>query len=250
MTQTGGVARRVRWAWGLGVCLGLYSLGAGNVQAQLNSNTRHSTHGIPTSEASPSPLQPHLPSVKDSSEDSEQSESSLEAQEPGSESTPPPNDLPFPGRLPRLTTPMARPQTPTPERWQPALPSAEAELFPFSRFPLLEKLDPPPPTLADLGIHLDRLALLPDADLAEQMDVEFSQQLARLNAQIADKQERLYRLLQDWSSSEADLRQIQAQLSELRTERDRLALEHLLMLRQLQDSFALPLPNRSAASSP
>ncbi|MEN9231323.1 MAG: hypothetical protein Q6L68_10480 [Thermostichus sp. DG02_5_bins_236] len=237
------MARYVRWAWGLGVCLGLCSLGARSVQAQLNSNTRPPTQGIPTSEVDPSRLQPRLPS-------SEESESSLEAQELEPGSTPTPNELPFPGRLPRLTTPMVRPQTPTPERWRPVLPSAEAELFPFSRFPLLEKLDPPPPTLADLGIDLEHLALLPDPDLAERMDVDFGQRLARLNEQIANQQERLYRLLQDWGSAEADIRQIQTQLSALRTERDRLALEHLLMLRQLQDNFALPLPSRSAASPP
>lgn len=246
MTQEGGVERRVRWAWSLGVCLCLCSLGAGAVQAQINSNTRTPTHGSPASEASPS--RPHSLSSLEESE--EELEASPEAQEPGLGSTPTPNRSPFPGRLPRLTTPMVRLQSPTPERWRPVLPSAEAELFPFSRFPLLEKMDPPPPTLADLGIHLERLALLPDPDLAEHMDVDFSQRLARLNAQIADKQERLYRLLQDWGSAEADIRQIQAQLSELRTERDRLALEHLLMLRQLQDNFALPLPSRSATSPP
>ncbi len=239
------VGKAFRWACGLGACLWLYSLGS--LPAQGTPDTGTAPHGIRSTELNGShgvnlPRRP-LPSPP--------AEPSPTASEPD----PDPTNLPLPGRLPRLTTPMARPQTPAPsgdppQRWRPVLPSAEAELFPFSRFPLLKKLDPPPPTLADLGIHLDRLALLPDADLAERMDVEFSQQLARLNAQIADKQERLYRLLQDWGSPEADIRQIQAQLSELRTERDRLALEHLLMLRQLQENFALPLPSRSAASSP
>ncbi|MGQ9837934.1 MAG: hypothetical protein ACUVRV_08205 [Cyanobacteriota bacterium] len=241
MTQNSGVERQVCWAWGLAVCLCLCSLNPRGVQAQLNSNTHTPT--LPASEIGPSRLQPRLPS-------SEASESAQEAEELPGSSPPPNDDLPPPGRLPRLTTPMVRPQTPTPERWRPVLPSEEAELFPFSQFPLLKKLDPPPPTLADLGIHLEHLALLPDPDLAEQMDVDFRQQLARLNEQIAAQQEHLYRLLQDWGSNEEDIRQVQAQLSALRTERDRLALEHLLMLRQLQDNFSLPLLSRPATSSP
>ncbi|MEN9221900.1 MAG: hypothetical protein Q6M04_05625 [Thermostichus sp. BF3_bins_97] len=229
------MGRAFRWACGLGACLWLYGFGSLEVQAQVAPGLGAAPNGI------------RSPELNGLNERDPGQPSSLPA---ASEPSPDPTNLPLPGRLPRLTTPMARPQTPAPERWRPVLPSAEAELFPFSRFPLQEKLEPPPPTQADLGIHLERLALLPDADLAEQMDEEFSQRLARLNAQIADKQERLYRLLQDWGSAEADIRQIQAQLSELRTERDRLALEHLLMLRQLQDNFALPLPSRSAASSP
>lgn len=82
------------------------------------------------------------------------------------------------------------------------------------------------------------------------MDREFSRRLARLNQQIASQQDRLYRLLQTWDANVEDIRQTQAQLSQLRFERDRLALEHLLLLRQLQENFALPLPRRSAASSP
>jgi hypothetical protein len=237
------VGKAFRWACGLGACLWLYGLGSLPAQGTPGAGT--APNGIRSTELNGS-NEVNLPRRQPPSPPAEPSPTASE---------PDPVNLPLPGRLPRLTTPMARPQTPAPsgdpsQRWRPVLPSAEAELFPFSRFPLLKKLDPPPPTLADLGIHLDHLALLPDADLAEQMDVEFSQQLARLNAQIADKQERLYRLLQDWGSAEADIRQIQAQLSELRTERDRLALEHLLMLRQLQENFALPLPSRSAASSP
>ncbi|MEN9224494.1 MAG: hypothetical protein Q6M54_03385 [Thermostichus sp. DRC_bins_24] len=229
------MGKAFRWVWGLGACLWLWGFGSLEVQAQSTPGLGAAPNGIRS---------PELNGLNE--RDPGRPSSSPAALEPD----PDPTNLPLPGRLPRLTTPMARPQTPAPERWRPVLPGAEAELFPFSRFPLLKKLDPPPPTLAELGIHLERLALLPDADLAEEMNVEFSQQLARLNAQIADKQERLYRLLQDWDSAETDIRQIQAQLSELRTERDRLALEHLLMLRQLQDNFALPLPSRSAAGSP
>ena len=163
----------------------------------------------------------------------------------GTESSP--TDLSSPERLPRLASP--RPQTPAAGQSRLAAPKAE-ESSPFPNFPLLNKLDPPLPTLADLGIDWDRLALLPDPDLAEEMDREFSRRLARLNRQIANQQERLYRLLQTWDSDEADIRQAQAQLSQLRIERDRLALEYLLMLRQLQENFALPLPGPSAASSP
>ncbi|MFS8854441.1 hypothetical protein NW851_01035 [Synechococcus sp. H55.7] len=167
----------------------------------------------------------------------------------GSHFAAPQDSRPYPNALEptNLPSPGSR-LTPTPAQNQPTSPGIE--LSPFPDFPLLKELDPPSPTLADLGIHWDHLALLPDPELAEAMDREFNRRLARLNRQIANQQERLYRLLQDWDSDEADIRQIQSQLSQLRTERDRLALEHLLLLRQLQENFALPLPGRSAASSP
>ncbi|MFS8851363.1 hypothetical protein NW832_01010 [Synechococcus sp. R5-16] len=207
--------KAVRWACGLGVCLWLCSLGSLSAQADPSS----SHLAAPFAPAGQSPKELH---------------SSPSGQEPA----PQPTNLPSPGS--RLTP------APDQNQWAPP----KTELSPFPDFPLLKELDPPPPSLADLGIHWDRLALLPDPELAEEMDVEFSRRLARLNRQIANQQERLYRLLQTWDSDEADIRQIQAQLSQLRTERDRLALEHLLMLRQLQENFALPLPDRSAASSP
>jgi len=210
------VEKAVRWACGLGVCLWLCSLGS--LSAQADPSSSHLATPSAPAGRSPKELRP-----------------SPNAQKPA----PQPTNLPSPGS--RLTPPVARPQPPAPDQTDPLL---------FPDFPLLKELDPPPPSLADLGIHWDRLALLPDPELAEEMDVEFSRRLARLNRQIADQQERLYRLLQTWDSDEADIRQIQAQLSQLRTERDRLALEHLLMLRQLQENFALPLPDRSAASSP
>ncbi len=163
----------------------------------------------------------------------------------GTESSPP--NLPLPERRPRLVSP--RPSTPAAGQSRLAAPRPE-ESSPFPNFPLLNQLEPPLSPLADLGIEWDRLALLPDLELAEEMDKEFSRRLARLNRQIANQQERLYRLLQTWDSDEADIRQAQAQLSQLRLERDRLALEHLLILRQLQENFALPLPSPSAANSP
>lgn len=210
--------KAVRWACGLGVCLWLCSLGS--LSAQADPSGSHLAAPFAPAGQSPKELRP-----------------SPNAQKPA----PQPTNLPSPGS--RRTPPVARPQPPAPDQTDP-----DPLLFPD--FPLLKELDPPPPSLADLGIHWDRLALLPDSELAEEIDVEFSRRLARLNRQIADQQERLYRLLQSWDSDEADIRQIQAQLSRLRTERDRLALEHLLMLRQLQENFALPLPDRSAASSP
>ncbi|MFS8885580.1 hypothetical protein [Synechococcus sp. H70.2] len=145
------------------------------------------------------------------------------------------------------TPPLARAQASTPKN-QPA--ASEVELSPFPDFPLLKKLEPLPPTSTQLDIDWAQLPLLPDPQLAEEMDREFSRRLARLNQQIASQQDRLYRLLQTWDSDEEEIRQVQAQLSQLRLERDRLALEHLLLLRQLQENFALPLPSRSAATSP
>lgn len=203
--------KAVRGACGLAVCLWLVSLGSLSAQADPSGSYF----------AAPQDSRPYPHALE-------------------------PTNLPSPRS--RLTQPLAGSQASTPAQNQPASP--EIELSPFPDFPLLKELDPPLPTLADLGIHWDRLALLPDLELAEEMDREFSRRLARLNRQIANQQERLYRLLQTWDSDEADIRQIQAQLSQLRTERDRLALEHLLLLRQLQENFALPLPARSAASSP
>jgi len=42
---------------------------------------------------------------------------------------------------------------------------------------------------------------------------------------------------------------LQARLSQLRTERDRLALEHLLLMRQLQENFVIPTISRSPSPS-
>ncbi|MFS8900940.1 hypothetical protein NW845_06105 [Synechococcus sp. H60.2] len=174
---------------------------------------------------------------------------SAQADPSGSHPAAPQEPRPYPSVLEptNLSSPGSR-LAPTPAQNQAASPGVE--LSPFPNFPLLKELSPPPPTWADLGIHWDHLALLPDPELAEAMDREFNRRLARLNRQIANQQDRLYRLLQTWDSDEEEIRQVQAQLSQLRLERDRLALEHLLLLRQLQENFALPLPSRSAATSP
>jgi hypothetical protein len=104
--------------------------------------------------------------------------------------------------------------------------------------PLWPSLVPPSPDpVVDL---INQIPLLPDPDMARQVEIDFKENVAFLNQQIADHQTRLHSLLLNWSSDPSVIREIQAQLSELRTERDRLALEHLLILRQLERDFALP----------
>jgi hypothetical protein len=97
---------------------------------------------------------------------------------------------------------------------------------------------PPPPK-----IELRTLPLFPDLKLAEQLDADFTARVAALNDNIANKQRQLHRMLQDWSISENVIRLTQKELSQLRTERDRLALEHLLIMRQLERNFVIPSPD-------
>lgn len=116
--------------------------------------------------------------------------------------------------------------------------------FPPARF------QPTPTPTPDLGIDLDNLALIPDRRLAKQMEADFSQQVTDLNQQIGSKQADLQHLLMNWSSDTKQLHLIQAEISALRTERDRLALEHLLILRQLQLEFVIPASVRIGPPAP
>ncbi|NJK63363.1 MAG: hypothetical protein HC921_12380 [Synechococcaceae cyanobacterium SM2_3_1] len=92
-------------------------------------------------------------------------------------------------------------------------------------------------------IELRTLPLFPDLKLAEQLDTDFTTRVADLNDNIARKQRQLHRMLQDWSVSENVIRLTQKELSQLRTERDRLALEHLLIMRQLERNIVIPIPD-------
>jgi len=99
-------------------------------------------------------------------------------------------------------------------------------------------------------VLLEGLPLFPDPDLAAALETDFSRQLAVINAQIGDRQAVLQTLLIRWESDADQVRHLQTRLSQLRTERDRLALEHLLLMRQLQENFVIPNAPRSPSPSP
>ncbi|MDX2272927.1 MAG: hypothetical protein NW237_13410 [Cyanobacteriota bacterium] len=107
-----------------------------------------------------------------------------------------------------------------------------------------------PPQSPELTVDLVNLSLLPDGDLAESMDAQFNQEVAILNRQINDKQAQMHEQLLNWSSSPDQIRQIQVEVSNLKAERDRLALEHLLVMRQLQQRFVIPTRTPTAEGSP
>lgn len=101
-------------------------------------------------------------------------------------------------------------------------------------------------------INVMELPLLPDPETALFLENTFSQQVASINHQIGEYQAELYTLLNDTYSSDRDIRRTQAIISQLRTERDRLSIEHLIKLRQVQDDLRLeellPPFNRSASN--
>lgn len=108
-------------------------------------------------------------------------------------------------------------------------------------FTPIPRLAPTPVPRPDIGIDLGLLPLLPDLELAEQMQHQFQDQVTRINAQIAEKQADLHSWLSSWDTDETKIRAAQAELSRLRTERERLSLEHLLVIRQLERQFVIPI---------
>lgn len=121
--------------------------------------------------------------------------------------------------------------------WTPTASKPQSQHPPFRDW----ILSTPPPQYSK--IELRTLPLFPDLKLAEQLDADFTTRVADLNDNIAKKQRQLHRMLQDWSVSENVIRLTQKELSQLRTERDRLALEHLLIMRQLERNFVIPVPD-------
>ncbi len=119
--------------------------------------------------------------------------------------------------------------------WAPTGAKPQSQQHPFQDW----ILTPPPYS----KIELRTLPLFPDLKLAEQLDADFTARVADLNDNIAQKQRQLHGMLQDWSVSENVIRLTQKELSQLRTERDRLALEHLLIMRQLERNFVIPVPD-------
>ncbi len=178
----------------------------------------------------------------------------------GFESTPRPMLIPpLPSPTPILSQPFSWTDTNWIERWIPrsrwpqVLAGTQFEVAisvavgdslnapPRPTFTPIPRLAPTPVPPPDIGIDLSLLPLLPDLELAEQMQHQFHDQVARINAEIAEKQADLHSWLTSWETDEAKIRETQAELSRLRTERERLSLEHLLVMRQLERQFIIPL---------
>ncbi|NJL98182.1 MAG: hypothetical protein HC924_04830 [Synechococcaceae cyanobacterium SM2_3_2] len=126
--------------------------------------------------------------------------------------------------------------------------ASPTQLLDRPRFTPLPRLSPSPLSPVEIGIDLDLLPLFPDQELATLMENQFNQRVAELNADIALRQADLHHWMVTWESDEAKIRETQAELSRLRTERDRLALEHLLVMRQLELHFIIPLRTPPQAS--
>lgn len=178
----------------------------------------------------------------------------------GFESTPRPMLIPpLPSPTPILSQPFSWADTEWIERWIPryrwpqVLAGTQFEVAisvavgerpnrparpTFTPLPRLAPTPVPPP---DIGIDLSLLPLLPDLELAQQVQHLFHDQVTRLNAEIAEKQADLHAWLSTWETDETKIRAAQAELSRLRTERERLSLEHLLVMRQLERQFIIPV---------
>ncbi|MEO1133869.1 MAG: hypothetical protein AAFX40_14330 [Cyanobacteria bacterium J06639_1] len=103
-------------------------------------------------------------------------------------------------------------------------------------------------------IDLDALTLIPDPRTAEQLESLFRLRVAGINDSIQRRQADLQGQLADASSNDDDIRQLQRELSNLRSERDRLAIEHLLLMRQVTEKLVFPasfgVPSPATESAP
>lgn len=105
----------------------------------------------------------------------------------------------------------------------------------------LDRLPQPyQPEPQPLGIDLSELILLPSTATASWLDRKFETEVAPLNARIEFRQELLQQLLRNPDSNDDRIRQVQSILSQLRAERDRIAIEHLLLVRQVSTDGRLP----------
>lgn len=157
--------------------------------------------------------------------------------------TPTPELSPLQRLRHRQTSPTPAPPAPTPAPPTPTIYKTPSGI-------LTPRLVYPSPrsTGSGWGTLLETLPLMPDRDRALRMDGVFQQKVRLVNLRIQERQRRLHVLLEDWTSDPDQIRGIQAELSELRTERDRLALEHLLLMRQLERHFVIPPPAQSSPS--
>ncbi|WP_051039836.1 hypothetical protein [Synechococcus sp. PCC 7336] len=121
---------------------------------------------------------------------------------------------------------------------------AEPAVEPANRLPIDERTagdrqsQLPVPLLPT--VNLDALVLLPDRQTADWLEAQFEANVAILNDRITRRQAMLQDLLMDADSHDDRIRQVQSILSQLRTARDRLAIEHLLLIRKLSPDGTLP----------
>jgi hypothetical protein len=147
--------------------------------------------------------------------------------------------------------------SPSPDLPQPTAPASDRDLDAVLQSPnardSLSNLDLESLTssaeLSSPQIDLAALPLLPNPITSNWLTQRFEQQVRILNDRITFRQTVLRDLLADPNSNDASIRQVQAILSQLRTQRDRLAIEHILLMRQIQDNFTLPSFEHSAAAS-
>ncbi|MEM9568549.1 MAG: hypothetical protein AAF974_09605 [Cyanobacteria bacterium P01_E01_bin.34] len=120
----------------------------------------------------------------------------------------------------------------------PALPLAELDL---DRIPYPHEITSP------LTVDLSQLVLIPSPATVSWLDEQFEVEIAPINSRIAFRQDLLQQLLSNPDSSDNRIRQVQSILSQLRAERDRIALEHLLLVRQVNENGALPTQTTNSA---
>ncbi len=113
----------------------------------------------------------------------------------------------------------------------PALPLSELDL---------DRIPHPDETSSPLAVDLSQLVLIPNPATVSWLDEQFEIEIAPINSRIAFRQDLLQQLLSDPDSNDNRIRQVQSILSQLRAERDRIAIEHLLLVRQVNANRTLP----------
>ena len=110
----------------------------------------------------------------------------------------------------------------------------------------LELENLPQPIPSPSTFNLEHLILLPNLETIAWLDRQFAISVAPLNSRIELRQDMLLELLSQPSSSDGEIREVQSILSQLRSERDRMAIEHLLLVRQLSEEGKLPRPSEQS----
>ena len=139
-----------------------------------------------------------------------------------------------------LTSADPPPSQPALDRILDVVEQSDEELA--GRVPILSELDferLPQPN-ASLDVDLSHMLLIPDTATVTWLDEQFEKEVEPLNSRISFRQQLLQDLLNDPDSNDNRIRQVQSILSQLRAERDRIAIEHLLLVRQVSENGALP----------
>lgn len=192
---------------------------------------------------------------------------STRAQEVAPIATPPPSEGPTtqsessppPSLTPELTgspAPFPAPATTsTPAASTDAAPETDRpdEAVPETTQPAESELEQSEKTgAAAPEVDLGELQLIPNSKTAARLERQFGSQVKTINWRINQRKTELRLKLTDLTSSDREIRRLQAELSQLRTERDRLAIEHLLLMRQVTEKLVFPAsfaPSESATPS-